>query len=337
MKCKPILFPVVLCSVCCFFAIGSFAQADYVVHKIQKGETLSALARKFGTSVGEIMRLNKMNSKSILRIGEAVKIPSKTKASKKTRQEVSPVVSNTPDAPVIAKQSEINTTSSVPYQVHVVGAKETLYGISRKYKVTVDQLKQWNHLTSNNIHAGQKLHIGTQAAENTTVITPVQQEPAVTTASSEKVPAQNTTVTTPSATTNTTTVPTTQASAPATTSTPTKPVVAEETTSNEDYSKVSIEGYFAAQYRKGREEMNGDAATFKTASGWTDKKYYVLINNIPSNTIIRVASNGKFVYAKVLGPLPNIKEDDGLLLRISNAAASALGIVDYKFPVIINY
>ncbi len=35
--------------------------------------------------------------------------------------------------------------------------------------------------------------------------------------------------------------------------------------------------------------------------------------------------------------MPEMKENNGLLLRISNAAASYLGIVDSKFPVEINY
>jgi len=43
------------------------------------------------------------------------------------------------------------------------------------------------------------------------------------------------------------------------------------------------------------------------------------------------------VYAKVLGPLPDVKEDYGLLLRISNAAATVLGVPDSKFSVKINY
>ncbi|HWO96259.1 MAG TPA: LysM peptidoglycan-binding domain-containing protein [Bacillus sp. (in: firmicutes)] len=48
---------------------------------------------------------------------------------------------------------------SVAGSVHYVRAGETLYIISKKYGVTVDQLKQWNRLTSDMIYVGQKLQI----------------------------------------------------------------------------------------------------------------------------------------------------------------------------------
>lgn len=47
----------------------------------------------------------------------------------------------------------VNTGSAV----HVVAAGETLYAISRKYGLTVDQLKQLNRLTTNTIAIGQRL------------------------------------------------------------------------------------------------------------------------------------------------------------------------------------
>jgi LysM repeat protein len=40
-----------------------------------------------------------------------------------------------------------------------VQPKESLYGISKKYGVTVDDIKKWNNLTSDNLHIGQQLII----------------------------------------------------------------------------------------------------------------------------------------------------------------------------------
>ncbi|TNE72688.1 LysM peptidoglycan-binding domain-containing protein [bacterium] len=40
---------------------------------------------------------------------------------------------------------------------HTVKAKETLYSISRKYSITVDQVKKWNRLKSNDLAIGQVL------------------------------------------------------------------------------------------------------------------------------------------------------------------------------------
>jgi LysM repeat protein len=42
---------------------------------------------------------------------------------------------------------------------HTVGQGETLYSISRKYGVTVDNIKKLNNLTTNNISVGLKLKV----------------------------------------------------------------------------------------------------------------------------------------------------------------------------------
>jgi LysM repeat protein len=102
------------------------------------------------------------------------------------------------------------------------------------------------------------------------------------------------------------------------------------------------EGAFANLYdstsQKHLNKLSGVAATFKSTSGWQDKKYYVLVSNIAPGTILKISSSdNKVVYAKVLGSMPEMKENEGLLLRINNAAASELGIIDPKFPVQISY
>ena len=85
--------------------------------------------------------------------------------------------------------------------------------------------------------------------------------------------------------------------------------------------------------------MEGNAGIFKSGSGWEDGKYYALVNNIPVGTIIRVtfSSTSKSIYAKVLGQLPEMKESQGLSLRISDAAASELGAEIGKFYVQVAY
>ena len=40
---------------------------------------------------------------------------------------------------------------------HTVAKGETLYGLSKQYGVTVDDLKAWNNLTDNTIHVGQQI------------------------------------------------------------------------------------------------------------------------------------------------------------------------------------
>ncbi|HQR91963.1 MAG: hypothetical protein B7Y15_08020 [Bacteroidetes bacterium 24-39-8] len=103
------------------------------------------------------------------------------------------------------------------------------------------------------------------------------------------------------------------------------------------------EGYFAYTYNqrikdRAYQYLTGDASIFKTINGWNDRKFYVLINEIIPGTIVRVtAPNKKSICAKVLGPLPETKGAAGLMIRLSNAAASALGMDDQKFLVSITY
>lgn len=107
--------------------------------------------------------------------------------------------------------------------------------------------------------------------------------------------------------------------------------------------EVSGEGIFSALYssdvaQKSLVNKVGEAATFKSTSGWQDKKYYVLMNDVVPGTILKISSvDNKYVFAKVLGNMPEMKENKGLLLRLSNAAATYLGIVDAKFPVQVTF
>lgn len=51
----------------------------------------------------------------------------------------------------------VNKSEETTVKYHKVQPKEGLYTISKKYGVTVQQIKDWNNLTSNNLSAGQQL------------------------------------------------------------------------------------------------------------------------------------------------------------------------------------
>jgi hypothetical protein len=103
------------------------------------------------------------------------------------------------------------------------------------------------------------------------------------------------------------------------------------------------EGFFAHTYYmrikdRAYQAITGDASYFKTISGWNDRKFYVLINEIIPGTIVRITTaNKKSVCAKVLGPLPETQGAAGLVIRMNNAAAAALGVDDQRFIVTITY
>ncbi|MDP4282818.1 MAG: LysM peptidoglycan-binding domain-containing protein [Bacteroidota bacterium] len=56
-------------------------------------------------------------------------------------------------------QTLIANTQSTNSNIHEVQTKESLYSISKKYGVSIEQIKEWNHLQNNHLQIGQKLII----------------------------------------------------------------------------------------------------------------------------------------------------------------------------------
>jgi membrane-bound lytic murein transglycosylase D len=50
-------------------------KALYVVHRVQRGQTLGAIARRYGSTVEEIRRYNNLRSKHLIREGQVLRIP----------------------------------------------------------------------------------------------------------------------------------------------------------------------------------------------------------------------------------------------------------------------
>jgi len=72
----------------------------------------------------------------------------------------------------------VKTPSSVEsYVYHKVKSGETMVSIASKYKVTKEQLMEWNALRTSNIYVGQRLKIKTGEAKPV-IQTPVQEQPA---------------------------------------------------------------------------------------------------------------------------------------------------------------
>lgn len=110
------------------------APAGTFVYTVQAGDTLSAIARRFGVSINELVQLNRLSDPGLLRVGQELVIPGQ--------------------APAV--------TPTVEGYVHVVRAGETLYGISRQYGVPLDQLAAVNQITNPaTIRVGQRLIIPT--------------------------------------------------------------------------------------------------------------------------------------------------------------------------------
>lgn len=101
-------------------------------------------------------------------------------------------------------------------------------------------------------------------------------------------------------------------------------------------------GFFADAFGKQIIKTNYIPATggvFKSTSGWKDGKYYCFHNIADAGTIIKITNpaNGKSVYAKVLDVIPDISENQGINIRISNSAADELGVSGDSFGCKLSY
>jgi len=206
-------------------------------------------------------------------------------------------------------------TDKTPLPVfHVVEKGDNLYRLNLQYfKPGIPRIKEWNQLKSETLKDGDMVVVGYLTGNEQPTNTP-------STAALPKMVAS-------------TPVPAAPAAVEAA---PVKQVVAIPQVS-------AAEGYYAAQFSAALPaqqllEISGTAGLFKSITGWGDKRYYVLMNEVVPGSIVRITVDQvRYICARVLGPIPDNKPNKGLLVRLSNAAAAALGVSEMMFTVTVNY
>ena len=299
-------------------------------HTVEPKETLYSLGRQYNILPKELAAYNNIPVETGLVIGQVIKIP-KVNASSTT-----PAVPLKTE-PVLKKTETLTEAGSIPVY-HKVEKKETLYHISRLYdNITVDDIKRWNNLSADGVSEGTNLIVGYRKAN--------KELPVATTK----------TVNTESQTKKATVEPVNQISPKEKNDGPEKPVTPETKTIvpktepvKEEVNKVTGKnfsgGFFKSLYdeqtsNKSVTEESGTAAIFKSTSGWEDGKYYCLHNTAPAGSVLKITNKTtqKSVYAKVLDVIPDLKQNAGIMIRLSNAAADELGAGENNFEAVLNY
>ena len=110
-------------------------------------------------------------------------------------------------------------------------------------------------------------------------------------------------------------------------------LVQESTTVNEGY----FASFFSNQKKAATfQTLNGTAAVFKSMSGWKDNKFYILTNELPVGTIVRITTSElKSICAKVINALPEV--GNAIQYRLNDAAAAILGVTNKTFQVSVTY
>ena len=120
----------------------------YILHKVDKGQTLFAVARKYKASVAEIKAANPALEKGF-QADMVLKVPSTRGTSAKTApQPTNPTATKAAAGKAIAKP-----------KFHVVLQGQSAFSISKTYKITVEELKAWNNVGKKDIKVGDRLVI----------------------------------------------------------------------------------------------------------------------------------------------------------------------------------
>lgn len=330
----------------------------YVLYPANGSESLQQISIRFGFSVTKLSRFNKINinPSTPFAKGTQIKIP-----VNKDILLQQPGENNTPVVHVVKKGENLFRLSTLYYKVPLASLRKwnhlkkdvVKYGqpviigymVNPAPSATVATDKAMQK--AKDLPAVQEVNANPAAADPAKVYTEKKPAPAPS-------PLQRDRTTTPSQVGLSKPAPKAEENNPEedkpVVKEESKPVVKEEkkSTANplpaaEYTPKEGDEGYYALGYAehgkdKAPQYRSGDASTFKTISGWTDRKFYVLMNDVPPKTIVRITSpTQKSICAMVLGPLQETKGASGLLLRMSNSAALALGVTDPKFTITLTY
>ncbi len=125
-------------------------RVQFRYHQVRKGDTLSVIAKKHGTTVSELSKANKLTANSVLTAGQSLIIP---------------ISGMNPPATASANSANRNSSSAKPAgsgtaTSYTVRKGDSLSDIASRFHVTVDDLKKWNKLTSTQITTGRKLVVG---------------------------------------------------------------------------------------------------------------------------------------------------------------------------------
>ncbi len=114
-------------------------------HIVTEGETMFTISRDEGIQLRELYEKNLMIIGSEPATGEKIYL-------RDTRDSVAILAEQTASD---VKLTEVKSVSEK--RIHTIEKGDTLYGISIKYNVTVEELKKMNHLSSSDLHVGDKI------------------------------------------------------------------------------------------------------------------------------------------------------------------------------------
>ncbi len=145
--------------ICLFFiAAAGFLAAD-TTYKVEKGDTLYSISRKYQITVAELRAANNLSENDVIKVGQKLKIPSADISA----------------AAALATDNKATTTSSATLSAttktkeYTVVKGDTMYSIAKKNGMTLAEFMAMNGLDNSSvIKVGQKLKIAAGSTSSST-------------------------------------------------------------------------------------------------------------------------------------------------------------------------
>lgn len=142
--------------VCAILSATAFSLFADTTYKVEKGDTLYSISRKYQITVAELRAANNLSENDVIKVGQKLKIPSAD-------------ISNAAALATDNKAATTTISSARATKEYTVVKGDTMYSISKKNGMTLAEFMALNGLDSSSvIKVGQKLKIYTAASTATT-------------------------------------------------------------------------------------------------------------------------------------------------------------------------
>jgi len=119
-------------------------------HKVKRGDNLGEISDKYGVSVAELKKWNKLRNNNLM-TGDNLKIIKNERVVTTVRKEVK-TDKNATETAVTSNEATEN-----PSDFYEVQKGDNLFSIAKKFNVSLEDLKKWNNLNDLNVEQGSKL------------------------------------------------------------------------------------------------------------------------------------------------------------------------------------
>jgi len=133
-------------------------------HKVKRGDNLGEISDKYGVSVAELKKWNKLRNNNLM-TGDKLKIIKNERVVTTVRKEIK-ADKNATETAVTSNEATEN-----PSDFYEVQKGDNLFSIAKKFNVSLEDLKKWNNLNDSNVEQGSKLALVNNDEDPTKVST----------------------------------------------------------------------------------------------------------------------------------------------------------------------